>query len=180
MIDPNRPRVLTAATSAKIDDPVTQPGYLVEIQLTQLLRYCNRGQVTWNGNLFIQEDVRVNGLSNTPGGVSTVTLLVSNADNIIGTVLLDEGIENSQVRIWAYDQGAFAAADPVQVFSGSIEEVTDINHTYAVLSLKSGFGEALFSPREFISPALGFNFVTPANTKIDFNGETYVLERGGV
>jgi hypothetical protein len=121
----------------------------------------------------------VNGLTNTPGGVTTVTLLVSNADNVIGTVLLNEGIELSQVKIWAYDQGAIGASDPVQVFNGSIEEVTDINHTYAVMQLKSGFGEALYSPREFISPALGFNFVTPSNTKIDFNGETYVLENGG-
>lgn len=172
----NRVRVLSGLMAQAVEKKVTQPGYLCEIQKTSLIRLSNHGTVEWNDQIYVQAMVRVDSLTQSGNGVQPGTLTLDNADNALSTILLQEGIEGMSCKLWVFDKLALGDLDPLLVFDGSVDEVTAWNTQTVTLSLLSSRAGVNTSPRQFISPATGFNFITPRGTTLTINGESIVLE----
>ena len=69
-----------------------------------------------------------------------------------------------------------AGPDPVAVFDGVLDDA-DIGPDRVRLTLTSENSRTLYSPRRFIGAATGFNHLRPAGTRINWGGQTYILER---
>lgn len=168
-------RTLSTPTQTEIAKTYTDPGYLVEIAFSTVVRLSSRADVSWNGSTWLASNVRVDGLSSDGQGAQTGVLTLGNADNVFGALVLNEGVAGRAIKVWKFYDGATAAADPVQVFSGWGDEA-EIGLTEVRISLVSESLESLSSPRNFINKANGFNHLPPAGTIINWGGQAYRLE----
>lgn len=167
-------RTVSGATQAAIAQRITQPGYFVEMQFSSVVRLCSRGTIPWNGKIWPEQGFKIESLSEA----AVRALRIRNTDNAIGALVLNEGVADRPVQIWKFYGNAPAAADPVSVFSGVCDYAEFDDDGAAVrIALAARGSDALFSPREFISPQTGFNTLTSAGTVITFGLDRFVLER---
>lgn len=174
-------RTLSTPTQTEIAKTYTDPGYLVEIAFSTVVRLSSRGDVSWNGSSWLGSesgrDVGVDGLGSDGQGAQTGSLTLGNADNVVGALVLNEGVAGRAVKVWKFYEGATAAADPAQIFSGCGDEA-EIGLTEVRISLVSESLQSLDSPRTRITKANGFNHLPPAGTIINWGGQAYRLEPG--
>lgn len=168
-------RTLSTPTQTEVDKTSTSPGYLVEIGFSTTVRISSRADVSWNGSTWLASDVQIEGIGSDGQGSQTGSLTLGNTDNVFGALVLNEGVAGRAIKIWAFYEGAIAAADPVQVFSGWGDEA-EIGLTEVRISLVSESLQSLISPRRFINKASGFNHLPSAGTIINWGGQAYKLE----
>lgn len=171
-------RTLSANTQSEVSQPVTQPGYLVEIFFSVANRLSTRGDITWNGYTWVSSDVRITGLSWDGSADQKGTLQLGNTDNAFGSLVLNEGVADRAINIYQFYGAAPAAGDPVFVFSG-VGDAAEIYPDKVSITLTSAASKTLASPRNFITKANGFNHLPAAGVHIPWNGEMYRLERNG-
>lgn len=174
-------RTLSAATNTAVAGPVTAPGYFVEILFSSPLRISSRGTLAWSGNTWNAWDIRITGLAfDGTTSAQNGTLVLGNTDLSVGALILNQGIADRTINIWAFLGDAPATADPVQVFAGVGDVVSPINPDAGTVTvtLQQYAAGVLFCPRRYITNENGFSVLPPAGTLVPFNGETFQIQSG--
>ena len=171
-------RSISGALTTAIGLDVVSPGYVVEIAFATPLRLSSRGTLVWSGNTWTTWDMRVQGLATeAQGSASGGSLVLGNADYTISALVLGEGVANRAVSVWKfYGDTTPAAGDPVKIFAGVADDAAiDPNNGTVTLKLVQTNAQALFAPRFYITPEMGFSFLPAPGSVIDWDGERYVL-----
>lgn len=170
-------KTVSSSLQAKLGAVVTQPGYLVELQFSTLIRYSSRGDVTWNGNIFANYDVKVDSRQINAKGGAECRISIGNSDLTFSALMLNEDPQDKPVRVWKFYEGATFVADPIEVFSGVVDSV-DFAHDAVSLNLSQGNAGTMFIPKGRITREAGFLRLSPAGRIIQFAGQKFKLERG--
>lgn len=170
-------RTLTPPTSTAAAKTYTLPGYLVQLGFSVPQHFSSRGDVSWNGFTWLNNNVNVSALQELPNGSAALNLAIGNTDLAFGAVCLLEAPQEKPVSVWAFYEGSVGTADPVLIFSGVIDSC-DISEAMVTLQLSALNANTLFIPRARISRASGFNRLIPAGRIIEFNGQRYEIVRG--
>lgn len=169
-------RTLSPALITELGLTITRPGYLVEIGLALPVRLSTLGDIAWHGANWMAANLKVAGITQDGKGSSKATLTLGNTDNAFGAAILNEGIADRLVRIWAIYAGATDSSDTLQVFGG-VGDDAEIAPDKVTIQLVEQANRTAYSPRRFINAANGFTHLQPAGTKIAVNGEVFILER---
>lgn len=168
-------RTLTAAQIAATSSTVTTPAYLVELLFNTPLRLSSRGDQSWGGYTWTGGRLgKVSGLASDGRGEQNGRIELINSDLAYSALVLAEGVAERGCRVWK-----FYGDNPVDaalVLDGVIDGA-DIAPDRVSLDV---VGESLRTasfPRRFIGAGTGFNHLRPAETKITWGGQTYILER---
>ena len=167
-------RTLSGTLSAALGAPVQRPAVLVEMQLTVTQRWSSMSTITWNSQTWTGRDLAVEGLQVGALRVSG-SIVLGNADDVAGTLVLGESIQDKVIRIWGYDAAATGASDVVWLCDavGSSATVTpqrvrvNLRHRCEFVAV----------PRTLVLPANGFNQLLPGGTVLTIDGTPYTLER---
>lgn len=169
-------KTLSSALISQLGLTITQPGYLIELGYSAVLRLSTLGDISWGAQVWSAFDARVSGLAQDGKGASSGTLTLGNADGALGALALNDGASDIAANIWAVYAGATASADPVQVFAGVIDGCS-IDADKVSFTLCAQGNRTLESPRFFISQINGFNWLKPAGSIIPAWGEIFHLRR---
>ena len=171
-------RTISGPLTTAIGLDVVSPGYLIEILFGTPLRLSTRGTLSWNSLTWTTWDARVQGLGIEAGRSSgTGSLVLGNADYSISALVLGEGVANRAVHVWKFYGESPALADPVHVFSGIADDAQiDPTRGIVTIDLVQANARALFAPRFYVTPEMGFSHLPPVGTVINWNDERYVLE----
>lgn len=166
---------LSNALITELGLTITRPGYLIQIGFTSYTyKLSTLGSITWNGDLWVESDVKISGIGQDGSGAITGSITLGNTDGLFGAVVLTYGVSDVPIDIYAVYAGATAQGDPVKVFSG-VADGADIGTRLVTLNLTSQGNNTLYSPRVFINKAAGFSHLMPRGTPIPANGENYIL-----
>lgn len=170
-------RTLSTPTGIAVASTITTPAYLVELGFSAVVRLSSRNDQSWNGQTWLGGRIRkVSGLTQDANGGQSGSLELINTDLVYSALILNEDAADKSCRIWKFYGDNPALSDPVQVFSGVLNE-TDIGPDVVRVSLVGENSRTMFSPRRFIGKGTGFNHLRPTGTKITWGGQVYVLER---
>lgn len=168
-------RPLSVSLAAKVDETVTLPGYLVALEFdSETVRLSSRGTLAWGGYTWIAFDLDVSGLSSDGAGDVSGELRLGNTDNTLSALVLGDGIAGRPVSIWMFYGDAPAADEATQVFAGMGDDA-GLNLDRVAIKLISDSIARVLLPRGRITPAMGFNHLTPAGTVLTWNGEKITL-----
>lgn len=167
-------RTLSAALNAVYGGIVTRPAWLVRIGLDPVLRLSSFDDVYFDSAWWTRFDVDVSGVRIEPAKVAG-RIKLGNADDLIGAMVLAQGISDVPVSIYGYDAAATATADFV-LLAEAVGAGTKINEQAVEISLRDST-EFLYSPRVTVTKANGFYQLLPAGTVLTINDQTYRIER---
>ena len=172
-------RTLSSPTAAEVAKVITQPGYLMLLNfaVAGIFRFSSRGDVTWAGFPWINQNLKVGAIQEQANGNTSVSVSIGNADLAFGAVCLGENPQEQAVAIWEFYEGAIATDDPVLRFGGVIDSV-DIGGDLVQLVLSANNNNTMVIPRKRITRDSGFNRLMPAGRVIPFNGVNYTLTSG--
>jgi hypothetical protein len=171
-------RTLSVSVSAQIGQPITAPGYLLEMLFSSPVRLCSRGDVTVLGNDWLAWGFAVTGIgvdatSASQGGA----LSIDNTELDISTLILEEGIADRSIRIYTFYGDDPQDDDPVLLFDGVGGDVEiDTNVTAIKVSLRQAKDGVQYAPAKYITVEQGFSMLPPPGTVIVFGGQSYVLQ----
>jgi len=166
---------LSSPHNTALGAPVTRPALLVQIDFATVRRWTSAGTVAWNSQTWTSYDVRVDGLAVEALRVSG-TLAIGNLDDVIGGLVLSEGVQDRAITLYSYDAAATAAAD-VQWLCSAVGAGADISAREVRIALRHK-SEFVASPRTFANAAAGFNNAMPPGTVVRINGVDYQFDRG--
>jgi len=152
------PRNLPTAVATAIGQPVTRPGYLIQLDSATPIRFSTRGTVLYDGQWWL-DGAAVSGLSQSAASTPTVT--IPNQDNSGSALLLGDRLIDVRARIWAYDAGA--PDDAILSFDGVIDGAGDIGPLTCSIQLAQTSRARGRYPNLVVAPPL-CNFITPAGT----------------
>lgn len=169
-------KTLSSPLTTALAAPVQRPGLLVQVGFSSPVRWCSYGAVTWNGLTWAAEDVSVESLQVDALRVSG-TLVIGNADDVAGALVLSEGIADKTITLWSFDAGATALADVVWLCD-AVGAGAEVGSEQVRINLRhrSEFGQA---PRTFVNPAAGFNNLLPPQAVLRINGVDWRMSRRG-
>jgi hypothetical protein len=167
-------RSITTALSTALNAPVQQPAIFVQAGFATVRRWSSFATTTWNGQTWTAEDVSVQDLQIDALRVRG-TLLIGNADDAAGLLVLSENPADVPITIWGYDAAATATADVVHLCD-AVGAGARIDGRGVSINLRAP-GEFTIAPRQFVGPPTGFNALLPAGTVLTINGIDYRLER---
>lgn len=172
------PRTVSVSIDAAISQPITAPGYLLEMSFSSVIRLCSRGDLTvlgndWLGWNFSVSGIGVDGTSGTQNG----SLSISNTELDISTLILEEGIADRVIRVYKFYGDAPADNDPILLFEG-VGGNTEIDTaaSFVKVSLRQAKDSVQFAPSKYITVEQGFSMLPPPGTIIDFGGQSYILQ----
>jgi hypothetical protein len=175
-------RALTLPFEQQIDDAVTTPGYLVQIDFSTPLRLCTRGNVVFNGSAFSERAIDVSALTTSGGNASmTGSLKFQDLDRLLAAYILTENFVEKRTRVWKYygdvaDGASINQLMPVNLFDGYIDGCQIDGSWNVSISLLSGAGDVTYVPNKRITAENGFNWLPQKGKVIDFGGEKFTLE----
>ena len=164
----------TGPTTTEVGKPVVRPGYLVQIDFSSIVRVSTSGDRNWNSFLWAGADLKV-AITNDGKGLQSARLDFFDSVQAIASVVLTEGVSDKRVRIWRFYGDALAAGDPELVFDGYGDDY-DAAYIRSTITATTSGSRVLLAPRTYITKAQGFNFLPAAGTRVQWNGETLVLE----
>lgn len=168
-------KTLSSALSTALGAPVQQPGLLVQAGFATVRRWSSRDTRTWNGNTWTAAPFRVDGLR--IGALQVAgTLLLDNREGEFGSLVLGEGVQDREFRLWGFDAAAGATADVVWLCDaiGASAQVSDREVSIALAHR----AERTMAPRLFVgSNQSVLTQLLPAGTVLRINGLDYTLER---
>lgn len=170
-------RIVSAAVATAIAQPVTGPGYLVEIGFSTWVRLSSRGSLDVLGNHWSAWGLGITGIGvDATSAIQSGTLNIANTDLTMSTLILTEGISDKAINIYKFYGEHPADADVTMLFSGVGGEATiDTNSGMVSLKLRQARDSVQFAPAKYITVDQGFSMLPPAGTVIEFGGQTYVL-----
>lgn len=177
------PRPVSAALATEAAKVITSFGYLVELGLPSVRRWSNIGQVTYDGQTWLDVDFGLDGVSLDPDAPLGARLSVQNLAPAAGEsariaeVLVDPAVipANVTVTVYQFAYGALAAGDAPKIATMAISGI-DFAHDVVTISLSESKDAASFCPRRRVNAANGFKFATPVGTVIPWEGEVFVAE----
>jgi hypothetical protein len=171
-------RTVSVSVAAAIAEPITAPGYLLEIEFNPPVLLCSRGDVTVNGNDWQGWSFTVSGIGiDATSAKQTGTLTVSNRDFALSTLMLEQGVADRAISIWAFYGDAPADDDPVLIFSGvGAQGDIDTNSASVKIALRQEHDNVQFAPAHYITVEQGFSMLPPAGTIIQIGRTSYILE----
>ena len=173
------PRTLSPNTQTAIQQPITEPAYLMQLGFSTPLRLTTRANtVTWNSQSWFPQGFgrRPVRLSDNIDGVQSGVMQLTNHDNSLGALLLGEGCAEKSCDIWIiYGSGSLALADATHVFCGVMDEATQIAYRSVTITMFSQNADDKFTPHIKITRPT-FNHPS-VNTRISWNGQVYELRR---
>lgn len=166
-------RTLTTALQTALGAPVQRPALLVRIDFSTPWRATTDATLTWDAQTWTRADVDVQGLAVEALRIAG-TVVIGNADNLIGATLLAEGVTDRRVRIWGYDAAATALADVV-LLADAVGSTYSLTEREARVALRHRT-DHVYGPRTYIGPET-LGPLLPAGTVLRINGTDYTLER---
>lgn len=166
-------RTLTTALQTALGAPVQRPALLVRVDFTTPWRATTGASLTWDAQTWNTADVEVQNLTVDALAIRG-TVVIGNADNVIGATLLNEGAQDKRIRIWGYDAAATALADVV-LLCDAVGSTYSLNERQARIELRHRT-QHVYGPRSYMDdPSLGPLLAT--GTVLRINGIDYTLER---
>lgn len=165
---------LSAALQAVHAGAVQKPAWLVYLGFSSPLRLSSFDDVSYDGNNWSAYDVDVSRIRIDAVRIAG-ELVIQNADDAIGALILNEGVADKTVKIYGYDAGATATDDIVHLIT-CVGGAATISHDRVTISLRSS-ASFTASPREFVNAASGFTYLIPIGTQLRINGQIYKVER---
>lgn len=169
-------RSLATAVTTAAGRPITEPGFLLELQLSPLLRLSSRGDVTWNGNIFAQADLKISDITESPDGTTSVSVSIGNTDLSTGALILNGGGQDAPASVWFFYEGLVQPAEPVKIFGGVLD-TAKVVHREVTLQLVSQGLRTSYLPRRRICAASGFNRLLPAGRVLQLGSTVVKIER---
>jgi len=173
-------RTLSTPLNTAAGQPVTQPGYLIELYLpiSGVARITTFGDVTWNGYSWVSTNVKVNGIGRNGAVTTNASLLFPNTDNAWSSIAFGvDDLRDARVVIYsAYADALANEADVICEFDGVGDEPMMANPPALTLKLAAAKSAVSRSPRRRISAPL-FNALQPLGTQVTIGNTIYVLNR---
>ncbi len=168
-------RTLSTPTGNAVAATSTRPAYLVEIHWSTITRLTTGSDaLTWNGYVWAPAEVDLTGLRWENAGLLSASLMLGNANQQFSALALNEGVADTSIVVYAYDQSATAAGDPVKVFDG-VGGRCSLDDDAVTIELTTQRVRALKSPRQRITRAAGYSLLPAAGTVIRWGNNRYVL-----
>ena len=165
---------LAGTLAAALGAPVTRPALLVQIDFATVRRWTSAAALTWNSQSWAAAALRVEGLQVSALRVSG-SVVMGNLDDVIGTLVLSEGIQDRPITIYGYDAAATGASDVVWLAS-AVGASAGISTREVRIALRHR-AEFVASPRTYANAAAGFTYQLGAGSSVRINGIDYTLER---
>lgn len=171
-------RTISATVEVAVNQPITAPGYLVEIEFSTPLRLSSRGNLNVLGNDWQRWGVGVTGIGvDSTSSMQSGSLNIANTDLIISTLVLEEGIADRPIHIFKFYGETPEDEDVILLFDGVGGETSiDTSSPLIKVSLRQARDGVQFAPAKYITVDQGFSMLPPAGTVIEFGGQTYILQ----
>jgi len=163
-------RTLPASISTAVAQPVTQPGYLIQIDADSTLRYSSRATMSYNGQSWLG-GARVDRLDTARGGDAAVAL--PNVDNALSALILADALTDKRIRIWGIYSDS--PTDAELLFDGLVDGADAIGALECVLNLTDNGSARSSIPDVTIGPPLA-NHLVPPGTQISWGTTTSTVE----
>lgn len=167
---------ISGALSAALNAPVQRPALLVQVGFSPVVRWSSMSTISWNGYTWTARGLRVDDLQVMPLSVSG-TLVLDNSDDVAGTLVLSQGVQDKPIIIYGYDAAATGAADVVWL-ANAVGGAARVAEREVRITLRHRTDLQL-SPRTFIGPDTGFTCLLPTGTVLRINGQAVQLDRKG-
>jgi hypothetical protein len=167
-------RTLSGPHTTAAGAAVTRPAVLVQIDFGTVRRWSSMATVSWSSQTWTAYDVRVENLVVEALRISG-TLVVGNQDDVIGGLVLSEGIQDRAITIYGYDAAATASGD-VQWLASAVGASAQIEADEVRIALRHKC-EFTASPRTYVNQAANFTQVMAAGSVLKINGIDYRLGR---
>ncbi len=169
-------RTITPGHDGRLNAPVTAPGYLLQIDFPTVLRWSNRGDVSFGGNVFAGRSFVVQGPQLNRDAQTTLTVSTPNHDNAIGTVLLTDKLFNRRVQLWSFD-GDPDTDGVVSLFDG-VGDKCRVGMRECVMQCVLAGQTVVKEPAIRIVRNAVRQTITPSGSRIAWGDELFVLENG--
>lgn len=159
---------LSPEQEAAVAGPVTEPQFLIEIELDQPYFFSTRKTVLLGGANYVAGDVRLGRVSR-----DSAELMINNHDYRHTNDALDGVYMRAPVRIlWAYNQDASPAPDPIVLFEGIISATPQPGEWLSVTCSRTPPGVYPFTK---LRPPLA-NHLPSAGYMLQFDGQVLRIE----
>lgn len=168
------PRTISTALQAEFNKTVTRVGYLVQVNVSPVLRWCNVGSVSWSGFTWNAYEFELRGAGSSTDRVVQPSLKVQNLDSAAAAVIADANMSTLTLDVWQAAPSALGASDPVRIgkyFVGSVEIGLD---SLDMRLIPEAMVDA-YSPRRRIDAANGLAYALPEGTQIAWGNEVYFV-----
>lgn len=162
---------LSTTLAAALGGPVQTPALLVEIGFSTPRRYSSYADLLYNGYTHYRQDIGLDNLAVEAYSVSG-QLNIGNTDDVIGALVLAEGIQDRSVRIWAYDA---AAPSEVVWLASAVGASAQVGPDIVSIELRHP-AQLTLGPRTFVDSAT-FGSLLADGTVIKVNGQSLRLQR---
>lgn len=162
---------LSTTLAAALGGPVQTPALLVEIGFSTPRRYSSYADLLFNGYTHYRQDIGLENLAVEAYAISG-QLNIGNSDDVIGALVLSEGIQDKSIRIWAYDA---AAPSEVVWLASAVGASAQIGPDLVSIDLRHP-AQSTLGPRTFIDSA-AFGTLLADGTVLKVNGQALRLER---
>lgn len=167
-------RSVSTALSAALGAPVQQPAILVQAAFTTPRYWSSFANITFGGNSYLREDIAVEGLQIGALQIEG-TLVVGNADDAIGALVLSEGVQDRAFTLWGYDAAATATGDVV-FLAQAVGAGAQVAEGRVQIELRHR-AQFMLSPRTYITAGATFGPLLAAGTVLKINGQDFQLAR---
>lgn len=167
-------RTVSAGTVAKIDAGQWAPGFLVQLNLSAIVRFSTRGTVTLTGNIYVTAALDVQNLEDDS---SSGTLRFTDPTLAIQTLVRTENLIGKRVQVARFYDGATGSTDPIWFFDGYVRSASEGAPPEVVLAISRDAAGRSLSPARRIGAATGFTVMAPEGQKILFRQSSFRLER---
>lgn len=167
-------RTISTALQAELDKTVTRIGYLLELNTSPVLRWCNLGEVTWDSVVWVPYDFELSGVGSADDGPSRASLKVQNLDSAAAAALLDADMAALVLDVWQVAPAATGASDVIRLGRYLVDDLEISTDKLELRLLPEGSVDA-FSPRKRIDPSNGFNYALAPGVTIAWESEIYVV-----
>jgi hypothetical protein len=150
--------------------PVTKPGYLFELGFAPPLRYCTRGDQSFNGQFFAGGMVAAY-------DVTARRLSLLNPANAVSQIVLAQGVADRYAKVWQFYGDAANDDATILLLDGFIDGSPGIGDR-VVLSLFADSSGTLYSPRHRITPQNGYSVLPQPGLRIQWGNATFILKPG--
>ena len=167
-------RTVSAPSIAKIDAGNWAPGFLVQLNLSSIVRFSTRAAVTVNGNIYVPTNLDVQNLEDDS---SAGTLRFTDPTLAVQTLVRTESLIGKRVQIARFYDGAVAATDPIWFFDGYIRSAAEGAPPEVTINISRDAAGRSLTPARRIGAATGFTVMSPEGQIVRFRGSAFRLER---
>lgn len=169
-------RELPSDVLTEIAIDFTRPVYLVKMIFPAETKYLStRGQITFDGDVYIEGQVSVGTVVWNADGSQSGSLTLSNEANAASALLLGTSANDMIVEIYkTYLIAAGGNTTPQVYIKGSLDG-SDIGYAKSVLNILSTTAATAFIPNRYHTADEGFNWLPVDGEVVAWGDEMFVL-----